>query len=105
MKKPLSEETTTEISEFLNRIIHWFCEYPQDAKINFLQGTNSSIIEIHPHPEDVGAMIGRDGSVAKGIRMLLTAYSRVIEHSLHPQIIEVGSREPRRKRRRKEQPE
>lgn len=103
MKKPLSEEAKTKIETFLKEVIDWFCDHPSEARINFVVGAHSSIIEIHPHPDDVGAMIGRDGVVASGIRMLLGAYSRVINHKLHPQIIEIGPIKKKRRYSRKEQ--
>ena len=98
----LSEESKKEVEDFLQQIIRWFCHHPEDARIKILEGTISSIIEIYPHPEDVGAMIGRGGAVAIGIRKLIGAYSRVIDHRMHPEIVEGPKNNRRRRQRRRE---
>jgi predicted RNA-binding protein YlqC (UPF0109 family) len=99
--KPLTEKSKQEIEQFLGIVTGWFARHP--VTIKFLEGTNSSIVEIHPHPEDVGSLIGRKGCVARSLRLLFSAYSSRIAHELHPQIIESGERienpEPRRRRR------
>jgi predicted RNA-binding protein YlqC (UPF0109 family) len=94
--KPLTEKSKQEIQQYLDIVIGWFAR--NAATIKIVEGTNSSIVEIHPHPEDVGSLIGRKGCVARSLRLMFSALSSRISHELHPQIIESGERSPRRTR-------
>jgi predicted RNA-binding protein YlqC (UPF0109 family) len=101
--KPLTEKSKQEIEQLLGIVTGWFARHP--TVIKFVEGANSSIVEIHPHPEDIGSLIGREGCVVRSLRLLFSAYSSRIAHELHPQIIESGERveksEPRRHRHRR----
>lgn len=94
--KALTAQSKIEIKQVLESIIGWFVQHP--APIHLIEGTNCSIVEIHPHPDDIGALIGRRGCIANSLRLLISAYGNRLTHDLYLQIVECGEK-PRRRRR------
>jgi len=56
-------------------IIHNLVEFPEQVQITEIPGEEENIIELRVADSDVGKVIGRNGSVARAIRTLLSALS------------------------------
>lgn len=59
--------------ELIEYIVENLVEYPDDVRINEIQGSEENIVEVRVNEEDVGKVIGKNGSVAKALRTLMTA--------------------------------
>jgi hypothetical protein len=59
--------------ELIEYIVENLVDHPDDVRINEIQGSEENIVEIRVNEEDVGKVIGKNGSVAKALRTLMTA--------------------------------
>ncbi len=59
--------------ELLEYIIENLVEHPEEVSITEIPGAEEHIVEVRVDDEDVGKVIGKNGSVAKALRTLLTA--------------------------------
>ena len=57
--------------EFVEFIIKSIVEHPDDVKVNRTIDERGVLLTVDVHPEDMGQVIGRQGSTAKAIRTLL----------------------------------
>ncbi|HEX8940978.1 MAG TPA: KH domain-containing protein [Candidatus Limnocylindrales bacterium] len=57
-----------ELVEFVARNL---VDDPEAVKVDVHQGDEGTIIELHVAEDDMGKVIGRNGSVAKALRTLL----------------------------------
>ncbi|MCL4533965.1 MAG: KH domain-containing protein [Bacteroidetes bacterium] len=46
---------------------------PEDVQIREVEGEQSIILELHVAPEDMGRIIGKQGHIARAMRVLLKA--------------------------------
>jgi uncharacterized protein len=47
-------------------------DYPEEVRVNVVEGAQVTIFELRTHPSDIGKVVGREGRTAKAIRLLLT---------------------------------
>ncbi|HEY8361576.1 MAG TPA: KH domain-containing protein [Tissierellaceae bacterium] len=59
-----------ELVEFIAKSL---VEYPEEVEVNEIEGTQSVIIELKVHPDDMGKVIGKQGRIAKAIRTVVKA--------------------------------
>lgn len=59
-----------ELVEFIAKSL---VENPDDVVVNEIEGSQSIIIELKVHPEDMGKVIGKQGRIAKAIRTVVKA--------------------------------
>jgi len=48
-------------------------DHPEAVRVNAIEGSESTILELRVHPDDLGKVIGRDGRAAKAMRTILTS--------------------------------
>lgn len=58
---------------FLNYVISQMVNHPEDVKIQKVEGTRETIIEIRVHQEDMGKIIGKNGSVIRALKTIAGA--------------------------------
>lgn len=58
--------------EFIEYITKSLVDYPDDVKINVVEGEKTTLIELKVNPEDIGKIIGKNGSIIKALRVLLS---------------------------------
>ena len=46
-------------------------DHPDDVRVEVIQEPDGTVIELHVAEDDMGKVIGRNGSVAKALRTLL----------------------------------
>jgi predicted RNA-binding protein YlqC (UPF0109 family) len=61
------------MKELVEAIARALVDHPEDVRVNSVDGSQVSVLELRVHPEDLGKVIGRQGRTAKAIRTLLTA--------------------------------
>lgn len=59
-----------ELVEFIAKSL---VENPDKVEVNEIEGTQSVIIELKVHPDDMGKVIGKQGRIAKAIRTVVKA--------------------------------
>lgn len=61
------------LEPFLEYIIKNLANHPEEVKIRKIDGKKDIIFEVYTHPEDLGKVIGKSGSVVRAIRNIITA--------------------------------
>ena len=59
-----------ELVEFIAKSL---VDNPDDVVVNEIEGSQSVIIELKVHPEDMGKVIGKQGRIAKAKRTVVKA--------------------------------
>jgi len=62
---------TTKDAEFVEFVVKSIVDHPDEVKAERRVDEMGVLITLHVHPEDMGMVIGRDGSTAKALRTLL----------------------------------
>jgi len=61
------------MKEFIELLSKKLVEHPEDVEVRVIEGDDEQVFELKVHPEDMGRVIGKNGSVAKAVRTLLAA--------------------------------
>lgn len=61
------------MKELLETIAKALVDYPDEVSVNEVEGENSMILELKVSKEDMGKVIGKQGRIAKAIRVLIKA--------------------------------
>ena len=59
------------LAEALEHLVRGIVKNPDDVRVHDKQLRRGSVLEVRVHPDDLGKVIGRNGSVAKALRTLL----------------------------------
>jgi predicted RNA-binding protein YlqC (UPF0109 family) len=62
-------------------------DQPDAVKVDVQKGNGGTVIELHVSEEDMGKVIGRNGSVAKALRTLLKVVSTREGESISLEIV------------------
>ena len=65
----MAKETTDK--DFLEYLIKALVDHPEDVKIERTVDEMGVLLSLKVHPEDMGQIIGREGSTARSIRSLV----------------------------------
>lgn len=60
-----------ELEVLVHTIITSLVDKPNEVKVTTAHGQHSSVLEVHVAKEDIGKVIGRKGSTAHAIRLIL----------------------------------
>lgn len=74
--------------ELLEYIIENLVDYPEEVKIQEIPGSEESVVEVRVDERDVGKIIGKNGSVAKALRTLLSATGNKVDKNYILEIID-----------------
>ena len=61
------------MKEFIELISKKLVEHPQDVQVRQIDRDQEQVYELRVNPEDMGRVIGKNGSVAKAVRTLIAA--------------------------------
>lgn len=61
------------MKEFIEQIVRALVDNPDQVDIVEVQGSRTTVYELHVAPGDLGKVIGKGGQTAKSIRTLLAA--------------------------------
>ena len=76
------------MKELVEMIAKSLVDNPDKVQVSQLDGTNSSIIELRVAPEDIGKIIGKQGSHAQAIRVILGAAGMKLKRRFTLELIE-----------------
>jgi uncharacterized protein len=62
---------TPKDAEFVEYVVKTIVDHPEEVKAERRVDEMGVLVTLHVHPEDMGMVIGRDGSTAKALRTLL----------------------------------
>lgn len=58
---------------YIEYIIKSLATYPDQIKVSRIEGSKETVIEIKVHDDDIGKIIGKNGSVIRAIRTIVNA--------------------------------
>ncbi|AEV68371.1 KH domain-containing protein [Acetivibrio clariflavus] len=61
------------MKELLETIAKALVDYPDDVRVNEVEGEKSMILELTVSKDDMGKVIGKQGRIAKAIRTVMKA--------------------------------
>ena len=61
------------MKEFIELISKKLVQHPDDVQVREIDREDEHVYELRVNPEDMGRVIGKNGSVAKAVRTLLSA--------------------------------
>lgn len=76
------------MKELVEAIAKALVDHPEDVKVNTVEGSQVTVLELRVHPEDLGKVIGRQGRTAKAIRTLLGASGMKLHKRFTLEILE-----------------
>lgn len=59
--------------DFIEYIARSIVDFPDDVKINVVEGEKTTLLELKVNPKDIGKVIGKNGSIIKALRTLLSS--------------------------------
>ncbi len=59
--------------DFIEYIAKSIVDYPDDVKLNVVEGEKTTLIELKVNPKDIGKIIGKNGTIVKALRVLLSS--------------------------------
>lgn len=63
------------MKEFIVYIVKALVDNPDAVEVREIEGSRTTVFELHVGPGDLGKVIGKQGQTAKSIRTLLSAVS------------------------------
>lgn len=78
------------MKEFVELLSKKLVEHPDDVEVRVIDSEDEQIVELKVHPDDMGRVIGKNGSVAKAVRTLLAAAATKQEVKATLEIVEEG---------------
>lgn len=76
------------MKEMLETIAKYLVNNPDQVSVTEVQGEQSVILELRVAPEDMGRVIGKEGRIAKAIRVLVKANAVKSNKRVNVEIIE-----------------
>ena len=61
------------MKDFIELISKKLVEHPDDVQVRQIDREDEQVYELRVNPEDMGRVIGKNGSVAKAVRTLIAA--------------------------------
>lgn len=61
------------MKELIETIVKAIVDSPDEVQVTEINGDNTTVIELHVAPSDLGKVIGKQGRTARSMRALLAA--------------------------------
>ena len=76
------------MNKLLLNILNAIVQYPEDLDITRVDGGQTTFLELHCHPDDVGIVIGKNGKTISAIRVLLNSLAGRDDRKVVIEVIE-----------------
>ena len=76
------------MKEFIEFIVRALVEHPDEVLVEEVQGSRTTVYELHVGQGDLGKVIGKGGQTAKALRILLAAAAARKGHRAVLEILE-----------------
>jgi len=80
--------TMTQLKDLVEYLAKALVDNPEHVKVNEIEATATSVIELRVAKEDLGKIIGKQGKTAKAIRTILSAASSKLKRRAVLNILE-----------------
>jgi predicted RNA-binding protein YlqC (UPF0109 family) len=84
----LDTEEGFQMKELVEEIAKALVDHPEGVRVNAVEGSQVTVLELRVHPEDLGKVIGRQGRTAKAVRTLLGAAGMKLHKRFTLEILE-----------------
>lgn len=78
----LSQEQLAEIEQWVLTTIRWCVNHPESCQLEIHPHDGSTLIDVTPHPDDFGAMVGQGGSLARAVRTIFGVFQWRYNHNI-----------------------
>jgi predicted RNA-binding protein YlqC (UPF0109 family) len=76
------------MKELLEAIAKALVDNPDQVQVRAIEGEEVTVLELRVHPSDLGKVIGRQGRMAKSIRIILGAVGVKLRKRVTVEILE-----------------
>jgi uncharacterized protein len=76
------------VKELLETIARSLVDNPDHVQVRATEGEQVIVLEMHVHPNDLGKVIGRQGSIVDSIRVILVAAGMKLQKRIMFEILE-----------------
>jgi len=76
------------MGELVKMIAKSLVDHPESVQVNEVDSSNSLIVELRVHADDMGKVIGKQGRIAKAIRTVVKAAATKTEKRVTVEIIQ-----------------
>jgi len=84
----LDTEAGAQMKELVEEIAKALVDHPEGVRVDAVEGSQVTVLELRVAPEDLGKVIGRQGRTAKAIRTLLGAAGMKLRKRFTLEILE-----------------
>lgn len=88
MLRRLDAEARIPMKDLVEEIAKALVDKPDGVRVNAVEGSQVTVLELRVAPEDLGKVIGRQGRTAKAIRTLLGAAGMKLHKRFTLEILE-----------------
>jgi predicted RNA-binding protein YlqC (UPF0109 family) len=81
-------EAGAQMKDLVEEIAKALVDHPEGVRVDAVEGSQVTVLELRVHPEDLGKVIGRQGRTAKAIRTLLGAAGMKLRKRFTLEILE-----------------
>jgi predicted RNA-binding protein YlqC (UPF0109 family) len=81
-------EAGAQMKELVEEIAKALVDHPEGVRVDAVESSQVTVLELRVHPEDLGKVIGRQGRTAKAIRTLLGAAGMKLRKRFTLEILE-----------------
>ena len=76
------------MKELLTYVAQNLVEHPDQVSVREVEGDGETVLELRVAPEDMGKVIGRQGRIAKEIRVLMRSAAQRIGKRISVEIVD-----------------
>lgn len=76
------------MKQLVEAIAKALVDYPEAVEVTAIAGSETTVLELRAHPDDLGKVIGRAGRTANAIRTLLGAMGMKLHKRFRLEILE-----------------
>jgi predicted RNA-binding protein YlqC (UPF0109 family) len=76
------------VKDLIEMIAKALVDKPDEVKVRAIDGEQSTVLELHVAPDDLGKVIGKQGRTARSIRTLLGAAGMKLRRRFTLEILE-----------------
>lgn len=84
-------DQSAKICQLIEQLAQSLVDQPERVEVGTLRGESVTIFELRVAPEDVGKVIGRQGRIARSMRIILGAISMSLKQKFALDIIDKSS--------------
>ncbi len=87
-------DQSARVSLLIEQLAQSLVDKPERVAVGTLRGEGVTVFELHVAPEDVGKVIGKQGRIARSMRILLGAMSMSLKQKFTLDIIDKHNEQP-----------